>query len=112
MRKHLHVLISLLAHAMLLVGVAALTLFVVGPLAGSVDNDGDGCPDIPVVVSDSVFFADLSAKSSNVDPCPGATRDGSPTGQLRSATSGTTVGLQLKSADAGCVNHSCCSLRC
>ena len=42
-------------------GMAALALFVIGPQAGSLDDDGDGSPDIPVVVSDAVVVIDVSA---------------------------------------------------
>ena len=34
-----------------------LALFVIGPLAGSFDEDGDGYPDVPVVVSAAIFHA-------------------------------------------------------
>lgn len=37
-------------YVLLIAGLLALTLFVLGPLAGSLDDDGDGIPDIPVVV--------------------------------------------------------------
>lgn len=36
---------------LLLVQLIAITVFVVGPQAGSLDDDGDGNPDVPVVVS-------------------------------------------------------------
>lgn len=37
--------------SLLVVQVLALTLFVVGPQAGSLDDDGDGSPDVPIVVA-------------------------------------------------------------
>jgi hypothetical protein len=48
--KRSHGAISWLPSSLLIVGLVALALFVVGPLAGSIDDDGDGSPDIPVVV--------------------------------------------------------------
>lgn len=47
----------------MLTGLAALIVFVAGPLACALHDDGDGSPDIPVVVSDSDLFSDLSANS-------------------------------------------------
>lgn len=44
----------------LLVEIIALTLFVVGPQAGSLDDDGDGNPDVPVVVSSSRGVEDFA----------------------------------------------------
>jgi len=41
--------------------LVAVALFVVGPQAGSFDDDGDGIPDIPVVVSGTTFVGDVSA---------------------------------------------------
>jgi hypothetical protein len=32
-------------------GVVAVSLFFLGPQMGSLDTDGDGCPDTPVVIS-------------------------------------------------------------
>jgi len=37
----------------LVLGIVAVLLFCLGPQMGSVDTDGDGCPDTPVVVSSS-----------------------------------------------------------
>lgn len=36
---------------LLLVGLGAIALFVAGPQMGSLDDDDDGSPDIPVVVA-------------------------------------------------------------
>lgn len=44
----------------LLVEIIVLTLFVVGPQAGSLDDDGDGNPDVPVVVSSSRGVEDVA----------------------------------------------------
>ena len=52
-----HIPIPWLLRSLLLFGLAALALFVIGPLAGSIDDDGDGNPDIPVVVSAQIFVA-------------------------------------------------------
>ena len=38
-------------HPLLLLGVVAVALFVVGPQWGSIDDDNDGNPDIAVLVS-------------------------------------------------------------
>lgn len=96
----------------LLIGLATLTLFVVGPLAGSVDDDGDGSPDIPVVVSVPVLFTDRSA-DSGVDQRSGSIHDGAPSGHLRSATPGRPIiDSPFSSVDAGSVFDWCCSLRC
>jgi hypothetical protein len=35
----------------LVLGVVAVSLFFLGPQMGSLDTDGDGCPDTPVVIS-------------------------------------------------------------
>lgn len=51
---------------LLLGAIVALALFVVGPQAGSFDDDGDGSPDIPVVVS-SCSLADDVASPANVN---------------------------------------------
>jgi hypothetical protein len=73
-RRHFYIRIPLLAHSILLVGAVALALFVVGPQAGSVDDDGDGNPDIPVVVSDLVLVAHLSP-TTRVDQRSGNIQD-------------------------------------
>ena len=87
-------------------------MFVVGPLAGSIDDDGDGSPDIPVVVSDPVVFTALSADSS-VDQRSGNIRDGAPSGHLRSATPRRPIiAPPFLSVDVGSVFGWCCSLRC
>jgi hypothetical protein len=44
----------------LVAGLVALALFVVGPQAGSLDDDGDGNPDVPVVVMASSSVAQVS----------------------------------------------------
>ena len=67
-----HAVIWLLHRLLLFVELIALALFVVGPLAGSVDDDGDGNPDIPVVVSGATLggqvehAAGVSQESQNV----------------------------------------------
>lgn len=95
-----------------MIGLAALTLFVVGPLAGSVDDDEDGSPDIPVVVSDSVLLLDLLA-DGGVDQHSRNTQAGAPSGYLRSSSPSTRViDFKLVPVDAGSGLHSCCSLRC
>src|SRR5215471_17451442 len=37
----------------LVLGIVAVSLFCLGPQMGSLDTDGDGVPDIPVVISSS-----------------------------------------------------------
>ena len=37
----------------LVLGIVAVLLFCLGPQMGSVDTDGDGCPDTPVAISSS-----------------------------------------------------------
>jgi hypothetical protein len=104
--------IPLLVRAMLLIGIATLTLFAVGPLAGSVDDDGDGSPDIPVVVSDLVFFTDQSA-DRHVDRVSGNIQHGASPGHLRSSTPDIPIIYsQFLSMDAGCILSSHRFLRC
>jgi len=64
--RDFHNPLPLLPRSLLLVGIVALTLFVVGPQAGSLDDDGDGSPDIPIVVSDATLAADAS-QTADVD---------------------------------------------
>ena len=52
--------IPFLIRSLLLAWLAALALFVVGPLAGSIDDDGDGNPDVPVVVSALTLVGEVS----------------------------------------------------
>ena len=59
-----HNSILFLFRSVLLIRTIALALFVLGPLVGSVDVDGDGTPDVPVV---------LVARSAVKDVSPGAT---------------------------------------
>lgn len=44
---------TFIAQCAILVVLAATALFVLGPLAGSIDDDNDGMPDLPVVVTSS-----------------------------------------------------------
>jgi hypothetical protein len=111
-RRHVHIPISSHARAILLIGLATLTLFVVGPLAGSIDDDGDGSPDIPVVVSDPVVFTDLSA-ARGLDQRSGNIHDLAPSRHLRSATPRRpSIDPPFLAADAGSAFDWCCSLRC
>ena len=111
-RRQVCISIPSLASAILLIGLAALLLFVVGPLAGSVDDDGDGSPDIPVVVSDPILFSDLSA-DRGVEQGSSGVHDAAPSGHLGSSTPDIRViESQLLSVNARSVLHSCCSLRC
>ena len=57
--------LSLPLRTLLLGALAALALFVVGPQAGSLDDNGDGSPDIPVVVSSPAIVGD-GLRSSGV----------------------------------------------
>jgi hypothetical protein len=59
-RRHFHSPFPPLNRTIVLVGAMALALFVIGPQGGSVDDDGDGNPDIPVVVSGCALAYDLS----------------------------------------------------
>jgi hypothetical protein len=111
-RRLIYIPISSRARAVLLMGLATLTLFVVGPLAGSIDDDGDGSPDIPVVVSDPVLFTEHSA-DRGVDQSSGKVHDGAPSGHLRRATPRRPIiDSPFLSVDAGPVFDRCCSLRC
>jgi len=112
MLGHFYISISARSRAILLIGLTALTLFVVGPLAGSIDDDEDGSPDIPVVVSDPVVFLDLWAHIS-ADKRSGKIHDGVSSGHRRISIPGTTISYrQFLSVDTASVLHSCCSLRC
>jgi hypothetical protein len=102
----------LLARVILLIGVATLTLFAIGPLAGSVDDDGDGSPDIPIVVSGPVLFADLSG-CAGIDQRSDSIQHGALSGHFRSSSlDGKIIEAQFLSVDAGAVLSSLCSLRC
>jgi len=59
-RHRIHAFLRLLLFAELV----AVVLFVIGPQAGSFDDDGDGSPDIPVVVSGTSFVRDVSGAAS------------------------------------------------
>lgn len=105
----MYISISSRARAILLIGLAALTLFVVGPLAGSVDDDGDGSPDIPVVVS--VLIPDFSA-DAGVDQLDDIQHE-TTSGDQRSSTPSTAIiDSESLSVDSGSILHSSCSLRC
>lgn len=108
--KGLYIAISPRARTILLIGVAALTLFVVGPLAGSIDDDGDGSPDLPVVVS--VLASDFSP-GANLDQRLANTHQEATAGQLSlPVPSRTVVHFQVSLVASNSVLHSCCSLRC
>jgi len=112
MRRHLYISAPLLARAILLIGVVALTIFAIGPLAGSVDDDGDGSPDIPVVVSGFVLVADLS-DATGADQRSNNIRHGALSAGLRSSNPNVKIiDAQFQVVDAGSVLSSCCSLRC
>jgi hypothetical protein len=91
--------------------MAALTLFVLGPQAGSFDDDGDGSPDIPVVVSDPLPVIDLSEavrgpeRSSEMQPMTYSCRLGIP-------TCIEIAGLEFSILEDGCALRSCSPLRC
>lgn len=91
--------------------MAALTLFVLGPQAGSFDDDGDGSPDIPVVVSDPLLVIDLSEavrgpeRSSETQRVTHSCSLGFP-------TCTEIAGLQFSILNDGCALHSCSPLRC
>lgn len=56
----------LLVRSLAFVWLMALALFVMGPQAGSLDDDGDGAPDVPIVVSRPSLPGDISAISSSI----------------------------------------------
>ena len=99
--RNCHNPISLLLRSLLFVGLVALTLFVVGPQAGSVDDDGDGSPDIPVVVSgpsldgEVSFATRVSQRSPNISTVVASVCIGIPTpaSELPSQASYTSTGL-------------------
>ena len=111
-RRNFYIPIPLLARSILLVGTVALALFVVGPQAGSLDDDGDGSPDIPVVVSEPVIVAALSPaarvdqRSRNIQDVKLSTSHGVPTGYIEIAKCG------FSSFGDASVSRSCCPLRC
>ena len=110
--RDFHIPFPLTARAILLAGAVALALFVIGPQAGSVDDDGDGNPDIPVVVSCCTLGADLSS----------ATRGNQQSRKIHEVTLSTSLGIHSRSvavakpeflsAAARSVLHSSCPLRC
>ena len=54
------------ARSLAFVWLMALALFVIGPQAGSLDDDGDGAPDVPIVVSGPGLTGDKSAISPSI----------------------------------------------
>ncbi len=96
--------------ALLLVALGAIALFVAGPLMGSVDDDNDGSPDIPVVVS-------LRNEIRDVPGCIGRDQQKSQSSVVR-----RFVGIQahhlgidepvLASHDGRSTLQSFCLLRC
>lgn len=111
-RRNFHLPFPLLARAIVLVGVVALALFVIGPQAGSVDDDGDGNPDIPVVVSGCALAADLSS----------ATRANQRSRNIHDVRLSRSLGISPRSVEVAkpefsspadrSVLRSSCSLRC
>jgi len=51
-----------------ILGIAAVSLFFLGPQMGSLDTDGDGCPDTPVVILSSIPVAQPFSFVSNSQP--------------------------------------------
>jgi hypothetical protein len=111
-RRHLTISISSRALSILLIGLAAMTLFAVGPLAGSFDNDGDGAPDIPVVVSDPLL-PDV-AGAVKADQLSSTVRHPAPSCHLGSSTPGTApvTNFQVLVVNKVAFPQSCCALRC
>ena len=96
---------------MLLIGVAAIALFVVGPQGGSVDDDADGSPDIPIVVTNPVDVADVSARVRAAERRYDIDRPS----LSRRAFSTRDVEIPESNSPAlneGSVLYSWCSLRC
>jgi hypothetical protein len=104
--------VSLPTRSILLVGMVALLFFVVGPQGGSLDDDGDGNPDIPVVVSDSVLV-DAEATATYVDEYSPKIHD-----VLMAVHRGVRsphidpIKSPIQSIDEDSVFRSCGSLRC
>jgi hypothetical protein len=48
--------------------IVAVSLFFLGPQMGSLDTDGDGCPDTPVVISSSTPVVRPSSFASKGQP--------------------------------------------
>ena len=61
-------------HSLLVALIFAIALFLVGPSAASIDDNGDGAPDVPVVVTASSSAAEcfrllkITASSANAHP--------------------------------------------
>jgi hypothetical protein len=53
-----------LLQLILSIGIIALVSFVVGPQSGSIDDDRDGNPDIPIVVMSARAAKDLSSAAA------------------------------------------------
>jgi hypothetical protein len=93
--------------------IAAVALFVLGPQAGSLDDDEDGTPDVPMVVADSALSEDVSrAVGGNLNsdividlPLP-------PFRLAEMSNRPSLVDSPLPALSGGRVFLSCCSLRC
>ncbi len=79
-----HSRVYLFVRPLLLIEIVVLALFVAGPRAGSLDVDGDGIPDVPIVVTASGPVATI--------PRPTARNAGA--GQVRDAETVAVDGLR------------------
>ena len=96
----------------LLVGLVALALFVVGPQAGSFDDDGDGSPDIPVVVSGVTLVGDVS-RTTSVSQRKQIVHEAVPAPTIAMLTRQSGIGKSdFTAPDGRSVLRSCCMLRC
>jgi hypothetical protein len=110
--RNFHNPIPLLLRSLLFVGLMALTLFVVGPQAGSVDDDGDGNPDIPVVVSSPSVVGEVSFAKRVIQRSP----------NISAVVASVCIGIltpcsgaaksDFVSLDGRSVLHASCPLRC
>ena len=64
--KHSRSCPRFLARASVVSEALFMMVFLVGPLGASVDSDGDGVPDVPIVVAASTPLAELSNRVLNL----------------------------------------------
>ena len=104
---------SWLLRLFLSIGIIALLSFVVGPQSGSIDDDSDGYPDIPIVVMRASAARDLSSGAA-LGHLFRAALDGSESGFVGDGTS-QVADLNLSETnriDSPSILRFSCLLRC
>ena len=104
---------SWLLRLVLSIGIIALLSFVVGPQSGSIDDNGDGYPDIPIVVMRASAARDLSSGAA-LGHLFRAALDGSESGFVGDGTS-QVADLNLSETnriDSPSILRFSCLLRC